>query len=283
MKIVKLTLVACVATALAASQVSAEVLYSDTFERVTGSGDGNGDPNGAADNFSDWGTNDNALGGSNSMAWDSGTDYGRPGGGRQAVTDGDLGLSHGTSSFYDFDAAAVSPNGFIIDLDFGRFTAPPATPPGPNGYIAFGLGVDAGTAITNDFHAIGASDWSILFQQPANGNAGNANVKTDNTGGGVNFNYGDPGAGHTLQLKVTPDVVGSYGDLDGITIDVLIDGTISQSFPTTGGANFGSFTVSANNFEPRFIDNLVVSSIPEPTTLAMAGLALVAGLARRRS
>lgn len=262
------------------------IIYSDTFSRTTGSGDGNGDPNGGDDNFSDWGTNDNGLGGTVTQAWEAGPT--RAGGGRNAVTDGSLGISHGTTSFYDFDASTVAPDGFTIALDFSRFVTAPDPGPGGGGYIAFGLGVDAGTdsGALNDFTAIGASDWSVLFQQANNGFQGNATARTDNDDATVtNFNYGDPDVAHSLLLTVTPDVSGAYGDTDAISVNVLVDGTISQTFATTGGDNFGSFAISANNFDTRFIDNLVVTAspsvIPEPSSLAVLGLGGLV-LARRR-
>lgn len=286
-RIVILAVAAMVTVALAQT-ASAEVLYSDTFSRTTGSGDGNGDPNGAADNFSDWGTNDNGLGGTNSQGWEAGPS--RAGGGRNAVIDGDLGISHGTSSFYDFDAAASSPNGFSVALDFSRFVTPPTGAPG--GYIAFGFGVDAGTvaADLNDFTALGASDFAVLFQQANNGNAANAEVFQDRGPGGVpapgsslgTFDYLDPINPHTLLLNFTPQVAGAYGDADSIDVDVIVDGTISQSFTTLGGSNFGSFAVSANNFDTRYIDNLVVTSIPEPTSALLVMLGVVGLVASRR-
>lgn len=273
-----LSLVASIAVSSTADAQST-VIYSDTFSRVTGSGDANGDPNGAAGNFSDWGANDNALGGTVAQGWVAGPD--RAAGGRNAVTDGNVGFSFGTTSFYDFDATTVSPDGFEVALDFRRYPTTPAAPTG--GYIAFGFGVDSGTAIVNDFHAIGASDWSVLFQQAANGNAGNANVSIDNSAVG-NFDYGDPLAEHSLVLTVTPQVSGAYGAADLIDIIVDVDGN-TQNFQTTGGADFGTFAVSANNFEARFIDNLVVSSIsaiPEPSSFALLGLGGLVMLGRRR-
>lgn len=271
--------VALVVTALMAQSATAQILYSDTFSRITGSGDGNGDPNGAADNFSDWGTNDNGLGGANSQAWEAGPS--RAGGGRNAVTDGDLGISHGTTSFYDLDAAAASPNGFRVSLDFSRFVDPPV--PAGGGYIAFGFGVDAGTtsAALNDFTAIGASDFAILFQQANNGNAANANVFEDNTSF-ANFDYLDPIGAHTLELAFTPAVAGAYGDADSVNVDVLVDGAIAQNFTTLGGSNFGSFAVSANNFDTRYVDNLVVSSIPEPASMLLVLLGVVGAAGSRR-
>ncbi|MEM7626282.1 MAG: PEP-CTERM sorting domain-containing protein [Planctomycetota bacterium] len=258
--------------AMVAGEVSAQVLYSDTFSRVTGSGDGNGDPNGAADNFSDWGTNDNGLGGTVSQAWVAGPS--RAGGGRNAVTDGALGISHGTSSIFEFDAAAASPDGFTVALDFSRFVVTPDPGPGGGGYIAFGLGVDTGS-VPNDFTAIGASDFSVLFQQANSGNAANASVNVDNGASvpAVNFNYADdPDVPHTLLLTVLPQVSGAYGELDLIDINILVDGLVSQDFTVTGGTDFGTFTVSANNFDTRFIDNLVVTAVPEPASLVLLGM-----------
>ncbi|MEM9585978.1 MAG: PEP-CTERM sorting domain-containing protein [Planctomycetota bacterium] len=257
---------------------SAEIIYSDTFSRETGSGDGNGDPNGAADNFSDWGNNDNGLGGTVSQAWIAGPS--RPTGGRNAVTDGNLGISHGTSAIFDFDVTSVAPNGFSIALDFGRFVTPPDPSPGAGGYIAFGLGVDSGTAPT-DFTALGSGDFSLLFQQANNGNAANAEAWED--GASVSaFDYLTPDVPHTLLLTVIPEVAGQYGDTDAIGINVLVDGTLSQDFNVTGGADFGTFTVSANQFDTRFIDNLIVTAVPEPGTLAALSALSVAGLIRRR-
>lgn len=260
------------------SPAFAQVLYSDDFSRVTGSGDGNGDPNGPADNFSDWGTNNNALGGTNAQAWEAGPS--RAGGGRNSVTDGDLAILHGTTGFYDYDVTTVAPNGFQVALDFSRFVVTPDPGPGAGGYIAFGLGVDSGTAL-GDFTAIGAADWAILFQQANSGNAANAEAFSDNVLQG-NFDYFQPDTPHTLLLTVTPDTPGAYGETDSINIDVLIDGALSQSFTTTGGANFGSFAASANNFDTRFIDNLVVSAIPEPGSALLLGAAIAGSLVRRR-
>ncbi len=256
---------------------SGQVLYSDTFQRVTGSGDGNGDPNGPADNFSDWGMNDNALGGSVVQTWVAGPD--RAGGGRNAVTDGNLGISHGTSSTFEFDAAAASPLGFTIEFDFSRFVVTPDPGPGAGGYIAFGLGVDGGTA-PSDFTALGASDFALLFQQANNGNAANAEAWVD--GASIsNFDYLTPDVPHRLKLEVTPQVAGAYGDADLVDIVATVDGSIVQNYTVNGGADFGHFTVSANNFDTRYIDNLVVTTVPEPATLALAGLGAIAMLRRR--
>ena len=261
----------------------AVLLYSDTFSRVTGSGDGNGDPNGAADNFSDWGTNDNGLGGTTTQAWVTGPT--RAGGGRNAVTNGSLGISHGTSSLFGFDATTVAPLGFTVSLDFSRFVVTPDPGPGGGGFIAFGLGVDASTTAgaLNDFTAIGASDFALLFQQAANGNSANTSVFEDNTSLG-NFDYLAPDTPHSLLVTVVPAAAGAYGDADTVNINVLVDGAISQDYSVGGGDDFGTFTVSANNFDTRFIDNLVVESIPEPGSTALFGIgALVIGLRRSRN
>lgn len=278
MKVGKLLLVAIAVTAFACSQADAQILYSDTFSRVTGSGDGNGDPNGAADNFSDWGTNDNGLGGSNSQAWVSGPS--RAGGGRNAVTDGSLGISHGTGSLYEFDAAAAAPNGFTVALDFSRFVTTPDPGPGAGGFISIALGVDAGTA-PNEFTPTNAGDFAVLFQQAAQGNAANAEAFADGVSLGT-FDYLTPDAPHTLLMTVVPQTSGAYGDGDTVDINVLVDGSISNDYAVAGGVDFGTFMVGANNFDTRFIDNLVVTAIPEPTSMILAGVALIAGLGVRR-
>jgi hypothetical protein len=198
------------------------------------------------------------------------------------VTDGSRGFNHGTTTFFDFDATTVAPNGFTVALDFRRFPEDPANSPGPGGFLVFGLGVDSGTAISNEFQAPNLSDWSILFQQAANGNTGNANVRTDNTGPGFSFDYGNPDIEHSLLLTAIPQVSGAYGDADLIDINVLIDGTLSQDFTTVGGTDFGTLAISANNFEGRYIDNLVVSAIPEPGSLVVGLLGLVMTAAGRR-
>ncbi len=275
-----LLLVAFVAIGAWSVESSAQVIYSDTFSRTTGSGDANGDPNGADPNFSDWGSNDNGLGGSVSQAWIAGPD--RAGGGRNAVTDGTRGLSFGTSSFFDFDVTALAANGFRVELDFQRYPDTPDPGPGQAGYIAFAFGVDSGTVPT-DFTAIGSGDFAVLFQQANNGNAANAEAFEDNTSLGT-FDYLNPDVPHSLVLTATPQSIGAYGDADLIDINVLVDGSISQDFTVLGGANFGSFTVSANNFEARWIDNLVVSAVPEPgsAALGLLGLGLIA-FRRKRS
>ncbi len=268
---------AAVALAVLVAPTQASILYSDTFSRVTGSGDGNGDPNGPADNYSDWGSNDNALGGTNVQAWNAGPS--RAGGGRNAVTDGNLGISHGTSSLYAFDAAAVTPQGFTVALDFSRFVVTPEPGPGANGLIAFGLGVDSGTSL-GEFTAVNFSDFGISFQQANAGNAANAEIFVD----GLfvsNFDYLTPDLPHTLLLTVVPQVPGAYGDTDLIDINILVDGTISVDVTVTGGTEFGTFTVSANNFDTRYIDNLVVTAIPEPASLALMGLGALAVCRRR--
>ncbi|MEQ8211551.1 MAG: PEP-CTERM sorting domain-containing protein [Lacipirellulaceae bacterium] len=263
---------------LIVAEASATVLYSDTFSRVTGSGDGNGDPNGAADNFSDWGTNDNGLGGTNAQAWVSGPS--RAGGGRNAVTDGSLGISHGTGSLYEFDAAAAAPNGFTVALEFSRFVVTPDPGPGAGGFISVGLGVDAGTAI-NEFTPTNVGDFAVLFQQAAQGNAANAEVFADGASLGT-FDYLSPDTAHTLLLTVTPQTAGAYGSGDTVDINVLVDGTISQDYSVAGGIDFGTFSVGANNFDTRFIDNLVVTAIPEPTSIVLFGLGCVAIFSSRK-
>ena len=92
----------------------------------------------------------------------------------------------------------------------------------------------------------------------------------------------DPDGPHSLQLTFMPDVPGVYGDVDTINVNVSADGAISQNYSVPGGHNFGSFAISANNFDTRYIDNLFVSSIPEPSSALLLVSGLGACLLRRR-
>ncbi|MEM8783808.1 MAG: PEP-CTERM sorting domain-containing protein, partial [Planctomycetota bacterium] len=227
--------------------------------------------------FSDWGTNDNGLGGTQVQAWAAGPS--RAGGGRNAVTNGSQGVAFGTTSVYEFDVTTVAPDGFQVAFDFSRFVTAPDPGPGGGGYIAFGLGVDIGSPL-NDFTAIGASDWSVLFQQANNGNAANASAFEDNTSIS-NFDYLTPDVPHTLEITAIPAISGAYGETDTVNISVVVDGTITQNYSVLGGVDFGTFAVSANNFDTRFIDDLVVTAVPEPATAALLGLGALAMLRRR--
>ena len=99
-------LVACIAvTALLAGSATAAVVYSDSFSRTTGSGDPNGKP-ANPNNFSSWGANDNALGGTVTQTYFVGPT--NRGGGANQTTDGNVGTLISGGTMFDFDVTTVA-------------------------------------------------------------------------------------------------------------------------------------------------------------------------------
>lgn len=282
MRFTKLLLVACMVTAIASSQADASVLYSDSFDRTTGSGDTNGkpaDPN----NFSEWGANDNALGGSLVNTWIVGPSRG---GGANQATDGSLASTIEGGAHYDFDVTGLAPNGFMVEFDFSRFH--PFNPGSGNGFIAVGLGADSGSVVGGGQFAPGNSDLSLVFQQGVGANVGNTQILEDNvflpgTGSEGPVDYGDPTVAHSVKLTVVPAVAGAYGDADTINGSLSVDGGAAYNFSFLGGTDFGNLAFSSNGFVHRSYDNVVVTAIPEPGTLVLAGLGClaIAGLRRK--
>lgn len=280
-----LTLIA-ITVALTAPQelATAQVLLSDSFDRVEGSSDTNGKP-ADPDNFSSWGANDNSLGGSIVNTWIVGP--GRGGGANQA-TDGSLASTIEGGAHYDFDVTSVAPNGFIVEFDFNRFH--PFNPGSGNGFVGFGLGADSGAVVGGGGFVANNSDLTLIFQQGVGANVGNMQILEDNVfaggtdGSGLGpVDYGDPTAWHSVKLTVVPAVAGAYGDADTINASVSVDGSAPYSFSVLGGTDFGNLGFSSNGFVHRAYDNLVVSAIPEPTSLLLGGLAtLICACTRRR-
>lgn len=283
------------------------VLLSDTFDRVTGKGDGNTSNTPAyTDGNSNWGANDNALGGTVVQTYTATNSAARTGGLQQvtgvpfvgtvqqtaigSVATLGSGSAKTTTSFMPAYNTVVGATGLIISFSFDRFTDPAAT--AANGFIAMGIGTDAGGATVVPgvvTEAQDNSDWALGFQQGTTTNP-NGNAQTfDGTSATAltNFNYGNTSTSplelHRVRITLTPN-----GDFNtaGTTVnyDINVDGTSRStgSFTTSGG-DFGILTFSSNQSVTRYIDNLVVEAItiPEPST-ALLGLIGAVGLLRRR-
>lgn len=260
-----------------AAPASAAVLFSDSFNRVEGSSDTNGKPADPS-NFSAWGTNDNALGGSNTAAWIVGPDRG---GGANGATDGSVASTIEGLARTTYDAVADAPNGFSVAFDFNRFH--PLNPGTGNGFLSVALGFDPTANPFGSAANTGNSQFALLFQQAAGGNTGNTQIFEDGaftagtSAGGVGpIDYGDPTATHSVLMTFIPAVPGAYGDSDTINASVSIDGSTPYAFSVLGGANFGTVSFSSNGFVHRMYDNVVISSVPEPTTVLLSSLAALA-------
>lgn len=258
-------LAACgIALCLAASSSAQTILYSDSFDRVTGSGDPNGKP-AEPDNFSAWGDNDNASGGTLVNTWLVGPSRG---GGANQVTDGQWGSTIEGSARYPVDITAMAPNGFIVQFDFNRFS--PFNPPDPfgenNGFVSVGLGAEDDAGQGGGQFNVNNTDFAILFQQPVGGNVGNTQFFEDGvfllgTTDEGPVDYGDPLATHTVELTMVPATAGQYGDADMINGSVSIDGGTPFDFSVLGGDGFGHLSFASNGFVHRVYDNLTVTAL----------------------
>lgn len=260
-----------------------QVVYSDSFSRVTGSGDANGNPDGVGNGSSDWGSNDNALGGSVVGAWTAGRSLAvQPTGGAQFVTNGSRGyLYDGAVNTNASVVTAETAPGFSIAFDFSR-NDPAVTTTTTNGFINFGTGYDETISQFSEFEVSGNSTFALLFQQAANNNVGNAEVFAGGVSQGT-FDYGDPTAEHSVVIDFTPTIAGNYGVGATIGYAVSVDGSQLQTGSILGSAAFGDLAFGTNLFSAAYIDNLVVTAVPEPASLALLGLGGLAMLGRRRS
>ena len=185
-------------------------------------------------NFSAWGTNDNALGGSHAQDWIVGPSRG---GGANQVTDGNLASTIERGAQYDLDVTTVAPLGFRVEFDFNRFH--PFNPGTGNGFVAVGLGADSSAVIGGGAFATNNSDLALVFQQGVGGTHSNMQILQDNvflpgTGSEGPVDYGDPTVGHSVDLTLVPAVAGAYGDADTINGSLSIDGGTAYNFSVLG-------------------------------------------------
>lgn len=243
------------------------ILYSDSFTRTTGSGDPNGLP-ADPENFSDWGDNDNATGGTLTNTWVTGPSRG---GGANQVTDGSVGSTIEGSARYPVDVTSMAPNGFTIEVDFNRFH--PFNEPDPfgenPGFVSIGLGTNSDSGQGGGQFNVNNADLSILFQQSIGSNTGNTQIHEDAVlidpvmaGDPGSIDYGDPLVGHSIALTLVPAAAGQYGDADTINVSLSIDGGAENNFSVLGGSEFGVLSLASNGFVHRQWDNLVVTALP---------------------
>ncbi len=119
---------------------------------------------------------------------------------------------------------SASPLGFDVEFAFDRNTDPMADP-NAGGFLAVGLGIDPASGL-GGLSSIEDTSLGILFQQPNNGNAANGSIVLFNDqANGMNFDYLDPAAVHSVMLSIRPQAAGAYGAGDVIGFSLSVDGT----------------------------------------------------------
>lgn len=286
------------------------ILMSDSFNRTTGIGDGNS-PTGttsAGTGVSDWGANDNSLGGSVTQTYNvnktpvvtggsqhvTGTPFTNP-------TVGNVGtLMNGglrtTTSFMPALQGTAGATGLRVQFTFDRFTDPAAIP--GNGFLAVGFGLDAaGGAPPTSFGATAAQDnstFAISFQQAVSNNGNGQTFQGSSATVLTNWNYGtsatSPLEPHFVSILFSPTSIGDLL-LSGATVpyQIFVDDLVTPKTTgtfTTDGTDLGILTFSSNNTVQRYIDNLTVTAVttavPEPTSLALVA-SMIGLVAVRRS
>lgn len=255
------------------------VAFSDSFSRTAGSGDGNGIPLGDGNGVSDWGMNDNALGGVAVQSYTFG--QGRAGGANQ-TTDGMTAQIIAGAVQIEYDFATIAPTGFEVDFDFTRVVNADATTPNPGGFVGVALGVDDTDQIENQE---GFNGNTFIFTNPDNGADAAVLIRQNNndptTGTAEFFSagvqdvivepfYNNP---HDTMhsAKITIDAPNGYGAGQPGTLTLSIDG--GTGFPnsfTFDGVSSGYLSLYSNLAgsaeAPRFaqIDNLVITAFGDP-------------------
>lgn len=287
MKLARLVLPAAAIAAVAwlAGPAPASVIFSDSFDRVRGSGDANGFPGPVND--SDWGDNDNALGGSAVQTYTF--DESR-GGGAQQTTNGSVAQLVAGAAQVELDLGPLAPLGYTVAFDFQRVTD-------GNGFVAMAIGLDDTDQIENTG---GFNGNAFLFTNAANGAEAAVLMKQNGDvelwdgaaapAQAIAGFYSNPTDLHSA--LVTVSAPSGYGAGSAGTVSLSIDGSPAASQAITfDGASSGylSFYSNLSGTNPfakyGAIDNLVVTAIPEPSALMLLGLTLggVGMLQRRRS
>lgn len=184
------------------------------------------------------------------------------------------------STTYDLatDADVLAAGGYIVDVDVTRAAS---------GFASIFFGLDPALVSSTDggaaFLAVnGATDATFLIQDDG---GGGGRVQFNTFGGGAtNFDnivgFSDASAQVAVRVIVSAPDGFDAGDTANFAISINGASVTSQDVVLDGtGGGFVGF--SANGPGAKY-DNLTISAIPEPTSLALLGLSGAAVLARRR-
>ncbi|QDU71531.1 PEP-CTERM sorting domain-containing protein [Mucisphaera calidilacus] len=255
---------------LTANAQTPKVLISDAFERVTGNADPENGPT-----LSDWGANDNALGGGILQTYITTPTRGGTGGVDQTVQeadgdefDGDLdneGVIRFGTTMVDYDLASdpdvLFGGGYTVSFDFRRLA----------GFLSFYIGYDpVDAANTDGGAAFGpvtsgfAGEHAWIFQDDGLGTGRMQLFESGNQllpPGDINGAFGISTELHTTLITVSAPDGFDTGDL--VTASVSVDGSpVLDATHTVAsdGMHFGYVGWSANSGNAQ-IDNLVIASL----------------------
>ncbi len=290
----QIALVIAAGLTVAASTQAATILYSDNFNRTAGV-----NASGTAGGLSDWGANNNALGGSLTQTYKV-RDTAAGASTEQQFVDGNLGrlrLGHGVVNTDLLLNPLVNSGGYRVAFDFQR---------GNGGYIAFALGI---TPTEIQAHAqnnarigvpfatnIPETDFGFLFRPSAASEVWKSGVTAVGPAGIFNAAV-ITGSPTTLLnnavVDITPAVAGQWGVGAVINVSLTVNGG-SPDYVTTfvsnnlvGPGYFGFHSNAGAAVTQAGIDNLVITAlgnpvVPEPTTLAAFSAIAGSALIRRR-
>lgn len=268
------------------SAANASVILSDNFNRTAGVAAA-----GNAGGLSDWGTNNNGLGGTIAQTYKvrttaAGTST------EQQFVDGNLGrlrLGHGVVDFDLLSIPAVAQNGYRASFDFQR---------GGGGYVAFAFGLTPAEieAHPQNNARIGVpfasnipeTDFGFLFRPQAQTEIWRGGVS--NAGPTGLFNFTSVSGSPTTLLNnavvdITPAVSGDWSAGATINVSLVINGSAPLTYSlTSDGSGLGYFGFHSNagaSVAQAAVDNLVISVVPEPATLAAIGAIGLLALRRR--
>lgn len=265
--------VVLVASGVASAQ---SVILSDDFNRTAGS-PGQAPPNGTGE--SNWGENNNALGGFLTQTYKVRNTPPGPSSEVQFVDGrfGRLNLGHGVVNYDLLQIPSVYYGGFQASFEFQR---------GGSGYIAFAVGITpeeiedpsnpTNIRIGVPFNStIPETDFGFLFRPQAQTEIWKAGV---NQGPGplgtFDFTSMSPSVTDLLNdavVRFTPAVPGEWGVGAVINVSVTVNGAASPQYSTTftsdasGLGYFGFHSNSGAGLQQAAVDSFILSTIADFT------------------